>query len=1169
MVPGKKFLLCLGSLVLSLLAACSGSSSGGSGNSLLSVTQDLTLDPNGFVTVVAFQKNLPPTLGPGNFSADGGQIALTVVVVDAEARVTWDERVTPSHQVMALGIKGVSEVFGPVGSTDADPPTFAVTSAIQTPGLGGDTISAQFSGANVLESLVEDLASWELVVNEATLDLTGSTFDFNPTTQVLSVTLGAGANLHAAFELIPVGVTSVADVALGTTPVAGAATGDTTPPTFTSAVQQLSESEFGYVVDFTFSDAMDPVFATQLSNFDAGFPVFASAVEQISDTVLRVTFTDPMVPGVDEVDLVGELMDAHGNALTPVGAPVPVSQGTTVANAYAVTPELDTVESLGGDTLSLGFTQALDPDTAEESSRWNVESPTGVALDLSGATFSYDLASKSLTITLAEDVLTGDTFEVGPAGGSAPMDVDGEDFTAVFAGTVTGDIAAPAVVSVTQDRVFDPDGLTLYVQLSEDVDSVDAETAGNWTLTGGASVDSASLLPSLDTVRLVLDDLAVPGEDTLSVAALEDFAGNALAAALTGITISSTDTVQPTPGGLTAVAVEGADNDEVQITFDDEMLESEVEDVLNWTVEMPFGNSLDTTNASIDYDPDTRIAILVFDGGDEIDLKVRDDFSLSLSGMRDIAGNEVSIAPVSTKVLGENNFPSLESVWVDPINPTRLHVQFSEPCDELADIAGLTAYTVRDDAGLAVGNPASVSVDADRQGATLLMGFGVVPGTHTLDVSGVTDLAGNALFPVFDAAIAAEDDVEPALDPGFSVVATVSGEENDTVTVEFDRTMSSWGIGEAENYGLDDGAPIDLEGAEFDFDGDSTVVITLAGVVGDLITGDLYTVSVDGLRSDQGVEMTAASAEAVLASGDLTAADQTALRTRIDASSPSDSVLIEFDEALDQTEAETVGNILKGGVAPDSATRLGYRTVRAVWSGGVTAGESIDVTMTDLAGNVGVTSQLAQAASATGPALLTVDGVIEPGFGGDRVLFGFNTPVDAGSAGVISNYAIDQGGVAVDLSGAALRYSSSTNTVTVLLPSGVELDPSQNVHAVVDNVANFDGVAISPAGDLIGTVTGDLDAPDFSGGFVNYRADATGIEVDLYFTEDVDPTFAETASNFVPSGGQTALTAELLRADVVRLTLSAPLVAGDTIDTTGIEDAAGLAAGAISVEPIL
>jgi hypothetical protein len=30
-----------------------------------------------------------------------------------------------------------------------------------------------------------------------------------------------------------------------------------------------------YVVDFTFSEAMDPVFATKLSNFDAGFPVFA------------------------------------------------------------------------------------------------------------------------------------------------------------------------------------------------------------------------------------------------------------------------------------------------------------------------------------------------------------------------------------------------------------------------------------------------------------------------------------------------------------------------------------------------------------------------------------------------------------------------------------------------------------------------------------------------------------------------------------------------------------------------------------------------------------------------------------------------------------------------------------------------------------------------------
>jgi hypothetical protein len=110
-------------------------------------------------------------------------------------------------------------------------------------------------------------------------------------------------------------------------------------------------------VDFTFSEAMDQDFATQLFNFDAGFPVFASSVEQISEGVLRATFTSPIVPGLDTITLGDELLDIHGNALVDPGAPVAVVAGTTVANGYEATPLLEAVENLGGDTVSLLFTQ--------------------------------------------------------------------------------------------------------------------------------------------------------------------------------------------------------------------------------------------------------------------------------------------------------------------------------------------------------------------------------------------------------------------------------------------------------------------------------------------------------------------------------------------------------------------------------------------------------------------------------------------------------------------------------------------------------------------------------------------------------------------------------------------------------------------------------------------
>jgi hypothetical protein len=70
------------------------------------------------------------------------------------------------------------------------------------------------------------------------------------------------------------------------------------------------------------------------------------------------------------------------------------------------------------------------------------------------------------------------------------------------------------------------------------------------------------------------------------------------------------------------------------------------------------------------------------------------------------------------------------------------------------------------------------------------------------------------------------------------------------------------------------------------------------------------------------------------------------------------------------------------------------------------------------------------------------------------------------------------------------------------------------------------------------------------------------------FTEDVEPTFAETPSMFTVSGGQSVVAAELLDGDVLRLTLSAPLGLGQTIGTSALPDASGITSGAISIAPV-
>src|SRR5262245_49178436 len=94
-----KFASPAAALVCISLAACSGGGSDGTQPTvtILSVVQDLTLDPDGLTTVVTLSEPVG-TLDESRFECDGNQTALSAVAMGDEITVVWDERVTPSYQ---------------------------------------------------------------------------------------------------------------------------------------------------------------------------------------------------------------------------------------------------------------------------------------------------------------------------------------------------------------------------------------------------------------------------------------------------------------------------------------------------------------------------------------------------------------------------------------------------------------------------------------------------------------------------------------------------------------------------------------------------------------------------------------------------------------------------------------------------------------------------------------------------------------------------------------------------------------------------------------------------------------------------------------------------------------------------------------------------------------
>lgn len=1149
---------------LALVAGCSGSTTEVQ-NSITAVQQDLGADPSGFTTVIDFSNSSAVGfLTANNFEASGGQTAQSVSGSGTRRSVLWDAIVSPQHAVRIVGRDEFDGTLVGVTTTDSSVPTFVIQSATQTGGLGGDQVEVQFSGPRVVPAEAVDPANWTLRVSGVALDLTGSSFSLDEDTQLLSITTGAPANLHASFTLAAIDLHSVAAVSLSSVAVVGAATGDSAPPSLVSALQNLSEDEFGRVVDFNFSEAMDPVFSVALGNFAPGLPDFALSVTQPDGDTLRVRFNNPLVPAVNSVQL-QNVLDAHGNALPT--QTVAVAAGGTVANAFETDPELLTVSNVGGDMLVAEFVQALDIDDAPDFTHWVLESPTGSPVALGAASFDYDLLAKSLTVHLTQDLSTGETFTFGAFVADAPRDVDGEQFLASFAGTVGGDTVPPAISTVVQNRDFDGDGRTLDVSFDEDVDQATAETLGNWSVSG-ATVQSATLLAGLNTVRVAFDRAILPGSDLLNVAGVEDIGGVAMAPVV-GAAVTSSDVDVPVVLAASAAAIEGADNDTLTVQFDDQMVESEVEMPASWSIESPIGNPLAISGATITYDDATQSATLVFDAATGIDLARDDDFLVALANMRDLGGNPILGAPSSGLVVAESTHPVIDSVWVETSFPNRAHVRFSEACAQMDDLAGLTSYEVRTGAGVLKGAPTGATPDPDGLGVELVFGFALIAGSDTIDVKGVTDLAGNALFPVFDQPIEAEDPNPLGFDTGNSLVVILQGEENDLVQVEFDRRPGLWRLTDPTLWGLSGpSGAVDLGAASFEFDGATTLTIRLDSTnAPNLETTASYDLSFDQLITAQGVALPAPAMDTIVAIGDTTAPNFGPGALRLYAQSNTDTVLVEMNEALDPVDAANPALFLLNGVTPASSTQMvGKRTVRALFAGGVTTSDSVDVTLSDLAGFATLQSQAVGTEDVAGPLVTSVSALSVEGPGGDTVSVAFNKPVEPASGFDLANYSVDNGSGALDLTGAGLSYVSATNTVTIELPVGVELDPMGSLTVDVSGVRDHAGLVMNPPASIGGSVTGDLTPPTLSEGFVNWREDPGALVVELRFSEVVEPSSVGVLA-WTASGGQTITQVENRGDGVYRLTLSAPLSGGQSVAVSGATDLAGNQAASLVLVP--
>jgi hypothetical protein len=779
------------------------------------------------------------------------------------------------------------------------------------------------------------------------------------------------------------------------------------------------------------------------------------------------------------------------------------------------------------------------------------------------------LVAKTLTITLDFDMVNGDAFTVT---GVTTLDVDGQTFALASGGNAAGDAIAPTLVSVVQNRNVDTTGKTLVAVFSEDVGQTTAEALTSYAVSGTQNLLNATQT-SPTSVQLVFDAVVVPGDVTFSVQDVTDLAGNVITTA-TGVSIGKTDVTSPHPTTLTARAVEGALNDTVAVAFDDDMIQSEVETVANWHVESPVGTPISTVGATAVWTSAGRTATLTLANG--VDLQRGDDASVTFTACRDIAGNTVATTVLSGAVDAETTLPAVHTIHRDTGAADTVVIVFSEPCAGLDDLydsganpAG-TRYVLRDSGGILRGMATAASSQSDGLSASVSFGIVVAP-TDTIDVIGVTDLCGNPMFPALAVPTVAEDVSVPALLTGSSALAPVSGENNDLISVVFDRPMSPWTLLDPSHYTITGSGAVSLAAATLSFDGTSTVTIALRSGTGDnLQAAQSYDVSVNGVWSAQGVQRSVADVEmSIPAMGDVTAPDVPVGKVRIDPTT-ANALLIEADEALDLASSETAANYdYDAGNIATLAERLGPRTVRATFGVAPVIGQDLQFTVTDLAGNVsGTITRTVTAADAAGPLVSSVAGIVRPGWGGDVVNITFNEPVTASTALAGLNYAVTSGSRTLSLSNARLTYTSVTNTVTIQFAGGQELDGTTSVSVTVGNIRDQSNNVMPSTIVVGGAVSGDATPPSISSAFVDLHQDATGLVVDVLFSEDVDTNWTADSSHWTASGGQTVSSVTMPERNHARVVLGSALTASQTLSIGTVPDLANNVSATLTVDPI-
>lgn len=967
---------------------------------------------------------------------------------------------------------------------------------------------------------------------------------------------------------------------------------DTAAPSVSSFVQDRTTDPTGSTVNLTFSESVTATTAEVIANYTVSGGVNVTAADlSVDGMTVALTLDAPAIPGDNTVAVAAGIEDEAGNASLEVTATAITSTDSTAPAAMTVAGE--TVSGPENDTIVVAFNDDMVASEVESIANWSLESPLGSAFDATGATVSYNAIARTATVTLGAASVDQNlqTFDDVHATFTTMRDIGGNTIaatafgTTAVAGMVLGDDEPPMLLSAAPGA-----GSTVTLTFSETVANMETGDLG------------------ATETEIILTDANDPGMAAAGTLAL---ASTVVDGDTIEISDGSTATVFEFDFGATgSVSLSGLPDDADEVTIGDGSTSVSFEfESGGGTVGTPVAIGVDAnaTGASLLAAINaSALTITATMGATDADVNLRHD-STGAAGNVTITNTDVATVQTIMGMSGGGVTGANIVVAVDTASPATTMTSLRSAIDgevfnittsnganaESANlvndnpgVAGNVAITITQSGaaisgtgmtgGTAAGTltldaTASTAMTADLQASVT---FATAPeASDTLRIMGVTDLAGNQMFSETAAPVVAADATIPSLNAGGLSVDTLSGENNDSVTVAFDVPVHPQGVTDPANYSLTGAAAIDLSDASFSFNQSDEVTISFGADSGvSLLTADNHTIEVNNVRSQQGVLRSSADTEAGIApAGDTTAPTVGVSDARLDPVA-ANSVIVTFDEAVSKTGGVDELNYTIAGNTTTGAVFTNPRTVRVTFQNAPVLADSLDIAVaavTDLAGNasVGVATVSVAAADVTAPTLDTVLAEANAATGADSIMLTFSEPLNTAAAETPGNYSITSGGAALDLTGATFEASSVNNSVRIYLQEDVRLQNGDAVAVTTANLADAAGNVVAPA-PINTTVAGDSAGPASADGFMNLRQNASGTTVDVRFNEPMDMATTEVLASWSGSGGQTATSVTMLNATTYRVVFNAAIGAGDTVDLLTPTDVAGNVGGTISLNPV-